>query len=163
MEGTKSLQRGVRPRVGDLVLTLLLAAAKEASPKLYLRVKYAPYYDDIRTHWALDKDAPASRPVQRTGNIKSPSVSNYLTTDNLIGGTAGANTAVSAADLALGAGKWAGDKFTDTQSSSRQRIAGCIPTPTKLARRNMIGRSRRSVRNELLMANNSDATHHALT
>jgi hypothetical protein len=32
---------------------------------------YARYYNDIRTHWSLNKDAPASRPVQRTGNIKS--------------------------------------------------------------------------------------------
>src|SRR5499427_7914631 len=29
---------------------------------------YACYYKDIRTHWALDKDAPAFRPIQRTGN-----------------------------------------------------------------------------------------------
>ena len=27
---------------------------------------YARYYDDIRTHRSLDKDAPVSRPVQRT-------------------------------------------------------------------------------------------------
>jgi transposase InsO family protein len=32
---------------------------------------YARYYNDIRTHRSLDKDAPVSRPVQRTGNIKS--------------------------------------------------------------------------------------------
>ena len=32
---------------------------------------YARYYNDIRTHWSLNKDAPVSRPVQRTGNIKS--------------------------------------------------------------------------------------------
>jgi transposase InsO family protein len=32
---------------------------------------YARYYNDIRTHWSLNKDAPASRPVQRTGDIKS--------------------------------------------------------------------------------------------
>jgi len=32
---------------------------------------YAGYYNDIRTHWSLDKDAPVSRPVQRTGIIKS--------------------------------------------------------------------------------------------
>jgi transposase InsO family protein len=32
---------------------------------------YARYYNDIRTHWSLNKDAPASRPVQQTGNIKS--------------------------------------------------------------------------------------------
>jgi transposase InsO family protein len=32
---------------------------------------YACYYDDIRTHWSLDKDAPVSRPVQRIGSINS--------------------------------------------------------------------------------------------
>jgi transposase InsO family protein len=32
---------------------------------------YARYYNDIRTHWSLNKDTPASRPVQRTGNIRS--------------------------------------------------------------------------------------------
>ena len=32
---------------------------------------YAHYYNNIRTHWSLDKDAPVSRPVQRTGIIKS--------------------------------------------------------------------------------------------
>jgi hypothetical protein len=31
----------------------------------------ACYYDDIRTHRSLDKDAPVSCPVQRVGNIKS--------------------------------------------------------------------------------------------
>jgi Integrase core domain len=32
---------------------------------------YARYYNDARTHRSLDKDAPVSRPVQRTGSIKS--------------------------------------------------------------------------------------------
>jgi transposase InsO family protein len=32
---------------------------------------YARYYNDIRTHWSLDKDAPVSRPVQWTGSINS--------------------------------------------------------------------------------------------
>ena len=32
---------------------------------------YARYYNDLRTHRSLDKDGPGSRPVQRTGNIKS--------------------------------------------------------------------------------------------
>ena len=32
---------------------------------------YARYYNDIRTHCSLDKDAPVSRPVQRTGIISS--------------------------------------------------------------------------------------------
>lgn len=32
---------------------------------------YARYYNDIRTHWSLNKDTPVPRPVQRTGDIKS--------------------------------------------------------------------------------------------
>jgi transposase InsO family protein len=32
---------------------------------------YARYYNDVRTHRSLDKDAPVSRPVQRTGSITS--------------------------------------------------------------------------------------------
>jgi hypothetical protein len=32
---------------------------------------YAGYYNDIRTHWSLNKDAPVSRPVQQTGIISS--------------------------------------------------------------------------------------------
>ena len=35
---------------------------------------YARYYNEIRTHRSLNKDAPVSRPVQRTGNIKSHSI-----------------------------------------------------------------------------------------
>jgi hypothetical protein len=32
---------------------------------------YARYYNEIRTHRSLDKDAPLSRPVQRIGHIIS--------------------------------------------------------------------------------------------
>ena len=32
---------------------------------------YARYYNEIRTHRSLDKDAPVSRLVQRTGTIGS--------------------------------------------------------------------------------------------
>jgi transposase InsO family protein len=32
---------------------------------------YARYYNDVRTHRSLDKDAPVSRPVQRAGCITS--------------------------------------------------------------------------------------------
>jgi transposase InsO family protein len=32
---------------------------------------YARYYNDLRTHRSLDKDAPFSRPVQRIGRITS--------------------------------------------------------------------------------------------
>jgi transposase InsO family protein len=42
----------------------------EAHLRRILR-SYARYYNDIRTHRSLDKDAPVSRPVQRTGSIKS--------------------------------------------------------------------------------------------
>jgi transposase InsO family protein len=42
----------------------------EAHLRRILR-SYAHYYNDIRTHRSLDKDAPVSRAVQRTGSIKS--------------------------------------------------------------------------------------------
>jgi hypothetical protein len=32
---------------------------------------YDHYYNDLRTHRSLDKDAPFSRPVQGTGSITS--------------------------------------------------------------------------------------------
>ena len=35
---------------------------------------YAHYYNDIRTHRSLNKDAPVSRPVQRTGEISSRAI-----------------------------------------------------------------------------------------
>jgi transposase InsO family protein len=35
---------------------------------------YAGYYNNIRTHRSLAKDAPVSRPVQRTGIIRSNSI-----------------------------------------------------------------------------------------
>ena len=35
---------------------------------------YACYYNDIRTHRSLDKDAPVSRPVQRIGIISSHTI-----------------------------------------------------------------------------------------
>ena len=42
----------------------------EAHLRRILR-SYARYYNDIRTHRSLNKDAPISRPVQRTGIISS--------------------------------------------------------------------------------------------
>ncbi|MSP31451.1 MAG: transposase [Pseudolabrys sp.] len=42
----------------------------EAHLRRILR-SYARYYNDIRTYRSLDKDAPVSRPVQRTGIISS--------------------------------------------------------------------------------------------
>jgi hypothetical protein len=35
---------------------------------------YADYYNSVRTHRSLNKDAPVSRPVQRTGSISSPAI-----------------------------------------------------------------------------------------
>jgi hypothetical protein len=46
-------------------------------PGLHLRRilrSYARYYNDIRTHRSLDKDAPVTRPVQRVGVIISRAV-----------------------------------------------------------------------------------------
>jgi transposase InsO family protein len=45
----------------------------EAHLRRILRA-YARYYNDIRTHWSLDKDAPVSRPVQRTGIVRSRAI-----------------------------------------------------------------------------------------
>jgi transposase InsO family protein len=42
----------------------------EAHLRRILR-SYARYYNDLRTHRSLDKDAPAVRPVQRAGSIKT--------------------------------------------------------------------------------------------
>ena len=35
---------------------------------------YAGYYNGVRTHRSLNKDAPVSRPVQRTGVISSRAI-----------------------------------------------------------------------------------------
>jgi len=45
----------------------------EAHLRRILRA-YAGYYNDIRTHRSLDKDAPVSRPVQWTGITSSPPI-----------------------------------------------------------------------------------------
>jgi transposase InsO family protein len=45
----------------------------EAHLRRILRA-YAGYYNDIRTHRSLDKDAPVSRPVQWTGIISSHAI-----------------------------------------------------------------------------------------
>jgi transposase InsO family protein len=41
---------------------------------------YARYYNNLRTHRSLDKDAPVSRQVQRTGSINSyPILADFIT------------------------------------------------------------------------------------
>src|ERR1700693_866036 len=54
-------------------LTLPPWTCSEAHLRRILRA-YARYYNDIRTHRSLDKDAPVSRPVQRTGIISSHAI-----------------------------------------------------------------------------------------
>jgi transposase InsO family protein len=46
-----------------------LIVLSEAHMRRILRA-YARYYNDIRTHWSLAKDAPISRPIQPTGSIR---------------------------------------------------------------------------------------------
>ena len=48
-------------------------ACRRASPRPYLK-SYARYYNETRTHLALEKDAPVSRPVQRSGGISSHAI-----------------------------------------------------------------------------------------
>jgi hypothetical protein len=40
----------------------------------WILLSCAGYYNDIRTHLSLDKDAPVSRPIQRSGLISSHAV-----------------------------------------------------------------------------------------
>jgi transposase InsO family protein len=35
---------------------------------------YADYYNGVRTHRSLNKDAPVTRPIQRIGSIKSRAI-----------------------------------------------------------------------------------------
>jgi transposase InsO family protein len=37
-------------------------------------ISYAAYYNSVRTHRSLHKDAPVSRPVQRSGVISSTAI-----------------------------------------------------------------------------------------
>jgi integrase-like protein len=50
-----------------------LVVLSEAHLRRSLRA-YARYYNYIRTHRSLDKDAPVFRPVQRTGSISSNAI-----------------------------------------------------------------------------------------
>jgi hypothetical protein len=53
--------------------TIVIGVLGEAHLRRILRA-YARYYNDIRTNRSLDKDASASRPVQRTGIINSHAI-----------------------------------------------------------------------------------------
>jgi hypothetical protein len=50
-----------------------LIVISEAHLRRILRA-YACYYNDIRTHWSLAKDAPVSRPIQQTGSIRAQAI-----------------------------------------------------------------------------------------
>jgi hypothetical protein len=54
------------------VLKVISASPGQLEPVLRRVLRtYARYYNNIRTHRSLDKDAPVPRPVQRTGSISS--------------------------------------------------------------------------------------------
>jgi len=55
------------------VPTAIVIVLGEAHLRRILK-SYARYYNETRTHLALDKDAPVSRPVQRTGVISSRAI-----------------------------------------------------------------------------------------
>ena len=50
-----------------------LIVLSEAHLRRILR-SYAHYYNQIRTHWSLDKDAPLRRAIQRIGLVKSRAI-----------------------------------------------------------------------------------------
>ena len=55
------------------VPTAIVIVLGEAHLRRILK-SYARYYNETRTHLALDKDAPVSRSVQRTGVISSRAI-----------------------------------------------------------------------------------------
>jgi hypothetical protein len=55
------------------VPTAIIIVLGEAHLRRILK-SYALYYNETRTHLALGKDAPVSRPVQRVGVIRSRAI-----------------------------------------------------------------------------------------
>ena len=70
--GRMALPNGWSDRSGASVWTNFVVLG-EAHLRRNLRA-YAGYYNDIRTHRSLNKDAPLSRPIQRTGVIGSHAI-----------------------------------------------------------------------------------------
>jgi len=64
----RTADRSIRRECVDHIIVL-----GEAHLRRILR-SYARYYNDIRTHRSLDKDAPISRQIQRIGSIKSHAI-----------------------------------------------------------------------------------------
>jgi len=72
---------------------------------------YARYYNGIRTHRSLDKDAPVSRPIQRIGSINSHAILGGLHHHYVrawVFGTHNDHLIVHNADFEIGVG-WQGD------------------------------------------------------
>jgi hypothetical protein len=61
------------------VPTAIIIVLGEAHLRRILK-SYALYYNETRTHLALGKDAPVSRPVQRVGVIRSRAILGGLIT-----------------------------------------------------------------------------------
>jgi hypothetical protein len=59
-----------------LMAVLVLALADRVTQSRSIRIlkNYAAYYNGVRTHRSLNKDAPISRPVQRFGVISSHAI-----------------------------------------------------------------------------------------
>jgi hypothetical protein len=55
------------------VPTAIIIVLGEAHLRRILK-SYARYYNETRTHMALDKDTPVSRPVERVGVIRSRAI-----------------------------------------------------------------------------------------
>ncbi|MDB5606338.1 MAG: Integrase core protein, partial [Bradyrhizobium sp.] len=63
----------VVPTIGFDLLYAFVIVLGEVHLRQILQ-SYARYYNNIRTHRSLDKDAPVSRPVRRTGVISSRTI-----------------------------------------------------------------------------------------
>jgi transposase InsO family protein len=79
---------------------------------------YARYYNEIRTHRSLDKDSPASRSIQRTGNIKSHPILEFFLRAELESDRGGDN--LTPADVYFGRAETI---LTERQRIKRQTIA----------------------------------------
>src|ERR1700740_1408030 len=65
----------VEPLIGSIRRECLdhIIVLGEADLRRILK-SYARYYNETRTHLALDQDAPGFRPVQRTGVVRSRTI-----------------------------------------------------------------------------------------
>src|SRR6266480_921673 len=80
--GRHSDRRRVEGQLSGACQSLRYALAKERSGlRSGVLKSYSRYYNKVRTHRSLDKDAPISRPVQRAGSTPhTPSSVDSITT-----------------------------------------------------------------------------------